>query len=432
MRKTIAGCLVAMSLVSGSLITGCSENPVTGESEFSLLSGQQEVAIGEQNYQPSIQSQGGRYMVDPDLTPYVSQVGQKLAAVSDRPKLPYEFVVLNSDVPNAWALPGGKIAINRGLLLHLEDESQLAAVLAHEIVHAAARHSANQMTQGALLGIGTQVVGQVARDSDYAPLIAMGTGLSAAAWQARYGRQHELESDKYGMEYMARAGYDPQGAVELQETFVKLSKNQQQDFLSGLFASHPPSQERVDANRARAGSLAGSTRNEAAFRRATAQIRQDAEAYKLHEEAVKAFQAEDLGKALSFTEQAIKRQPGENHFWETKGHILRQQKKSKAAEEAFTRAIAIYPEYFSPYLGRASVHQAGGDLRAAKTDLLASQKWLDTPVHHYLLGQATRQLGETREAVRYFQTAASAGGEVGQAARQQLAEMGVVEGAPAQ
>lgn len=432
MRKTIAGCLVALSLISGPLITGCSENPVTGESEFTLLSAQQEVAIGEQNYQPSVQAQGGRYVVDPDLTPYVNNVGQALAAVSDRPNLPYEFVVLNSSVPNAWALPGGKIAINRGLLLHLEDESQLAAVLAHEIVHAAARHSANQMTQGALIGIGTQLVGQVAQDSDYAQLIAMGTGLSAAAWQARYGRQHELDSDRYGMEYMARAGYDPQGAVELQETFVRLSNNQRQDFLSGLFASHPPSQERVDANRARALILNGSMRNEAAFRRATAQIRKDAEAYKLHEQGVKALQSEDLGKALSLTEQAIKRQPRENRFWETKARILRLQKKPKAAVDAFDRAIAIYPEYFSPYLGRASAHQASGDLRAAKADLLASQKWLDTPTHNYLLGQVTRQLGETREAVRYFQTAAAAGGEVGQAARQQLVEMGVAEMAPAQ
>lgn len=425
MRKFIGMCLITVGLLSG-----CTENPVTGESEFSLLSAQQEVAIGEQNYQPSLQSQGGLYMVDPDLTAYVSGVGQKLAAVSDRPKLPYEFVVLNNDVPNAWALPGGKIALNRGLLMHLEDESQLAAVLAHEIVHAAARHSANQMTQGALLGIGSQVVGVVARESDYAPLIALGTGVSAAAWQARYGRQHELESDRYGMEYMARAGYDPQGAVELQETFVRLNKNQNQDFLSGLFASHPPSQERVEANRARAPTLSGNVRNQEGYRRATAQIRKDAEAYKLHEQAVKAAEAEDMARALALTEQAIKQQPRENQFWETKGHILRIQEQPEAALEAFGRAIAVYPEYFSPYLGRASVHQASGNFSAAKADLLNSQKWLDTPVTNYLLGQVSLELGETREAIGYFRSAAAAGGEVGQAAQQQLERMGASESPP--
>ncbi|MEX1032871.1 MAG: M48 family metalloprotease [Cellvibrionaceae bacterium] len=427
MRKLIGLCVLTVTLTSG-----CSENPVTGQSEFSLVSARQEVAIGEQNYQPSQQSQGGRYVVDPDLTPYVNQVGQRLAAVSDRPNLPYEFVVLNNDVPNAWALPGGKIAINRGLLVHLQDESQLAAVLAHEIVHAAARHSANQMTQGALLGIGSQVIGLASRDSDYAQLIALGSGLSAAAWQARYGRQHELESDRYGMEYMARAGYDPQGAVELQQTFVELSKNQRPDFLSGLFASHPPSQERVEANRARARELAGSTRNEEAYRRATAQLRKDAEAYELQQQAVKAFRDNEPDRALTLVNQAIERQPRENHFWETKGHILRARDGNRGAMEAFDRAISLFPEYFSPYLGRASTHRATGDLRAAKADLLTSQQWLDTPITNYLLGEVSLELGQNREAVQYFQVAASAGGEVGQAARQQLERMGAVDQPQAQ
>ena len=97
-----------------ALLSACSVNPVTGEKEFSLVSPQQEVAIGAANYAPSQQAQGGRYYIDPDLQAYVAGVGRKLAAVSDRPGLPYEFVVLNNSVPSAWAMPGGKIAINRG------------------------------------------------------------------------------------------------------------------------------------------------------------------------------------------------------------------------------------------------------------------------------------------------------------------------------
>lgn len=107
--------------------------------------------MGAEQYIPTQQTQGGRFYVDPELTLYVQQVGQKLARVSDRPDLPFEFVVLNSSVPNAWALPGGKIAVNRGLLVLLEDEAELAAVLGHEIVHAAARHSAAAMSQQTLL-----------------------------------------------------------------------------------------------------------------------------------------------------------------------------------------------------------------------------------------------------------------------------------------
>jgi predicted Zn-dependent protease len=123
------------------LLTACTVNPVTGQSELELVSTAQQVRIGEQQYAPAQQMQGGQYKVDPELSAYVQQVGQRLAAQSPA-DLPYEFVVLNNSVPNAWALPGGKIAINRGLLVELRNEAELAAVLGHEIVHAAARHGA--------------------------------------------------------------------------------------------------------------------------------------------------------------------------------------------------------------------------------------------------------------------------------------------------
>ena len=112
--SAIKNSLVAIALAL--TLSGCSVNPVTGENQLSLIGESQELAMGAEQYVPTQQTQGGRFYVDPELTLYVSEVGQKMARVSDRPDLPYEFVVLNSSVPNAWALPGGKIAINRGLL----------------------------------------------------------------------------------------------------------------------------------------------------------------------------------------------------------------------------------------------------------------------------------------------------------------------------
>ncbi|MDP2286380.1 MAG: peptidase M48, partial [Pseudohongiella sp.] len=94
------------------LLLTCSVNPVTGDRELAFISEREEISIGSQQYVPSQQSQGGQLKVDPELTAYVNEVGQRLAAFSPR-QLPYEFVVLNNSVPNAWALPGGKIAINR-------------------------------------------------------------------------------------------------------------------------------------------------------------------------------------------------------------------------------------------------------------------------------------------------------------------------------
>ena len=143
-----------------ALLGGCAENPVTGERQLSFISTDRELTIGAQQYLPSQQGQGGQFSVDPALTAYVQGVGNRLAAVSDR-QLPYEFVVLNNSVPNAWALPGGKIAVNRGLLVELNSEAELAAVLGHEIVHAAARHGAQAMERGMLLQ-GAMVVGAIA------------------------------------------------------------------------------------------------------------------------------------------------------------------------------------------------------------------------------------------------------------------------------
>ena len=244
-----------------ALLTACGINPVTGKKEIQFVSEAQELQIGEQHYGPTRQGEGGDLTVLPELTTYVSGVGQKLAAVADR-KLPYEFVVLNNSVPNAWALPGGKIAVNRGLLTELQNESELAAVLGHEIVHAAARHGALAMQRGLLLQgalIATQVAAQ---RSDYGGLTVGAASLGAQLLTMRNGREAELESDLYGMRYMSAAGYDPSAAITLQETFVRLSAESggSGGRLARLFATHPPSEERVAANRATAATLTSLTR----------------------------------------------------------------------------------------------------------------------------------------------------------------------------
>ena len=138
-KHAVAGaiCKLNLTIVAvATVLAGCATNPVTGKSEISLVSESWELKTGAQNYLPARQSQGGDYVADPKVQAYVQEVGNKLAAVSDR-DLPYQFAVINNSVPNAWAMPGGKIAIHRGLLTELDSEAELAAVLGHEIVHAA-------------------------------------------------------------------------------------------------------------------------------------------------------------------------------------------------------------------------------------------------------------------------------------------------------
>lgn len=404
-------------------LAGCSVNPVTGATEFSLVSAEQEVAIGTNNYAPSQQSQGGLYYIDPDLQIYISDIGKKLAAVSDRPNLPYEFVLLNNSTPNAWALPGGKIAVNRGLLLHLDDESELAAVLGHEIVHAAARHSAAQMTRGTFIGLGAAAVSALGSSYGLGEVGSQAAQVGVAAWMAKYGRGDELEADAYGMEYLAKAGYDPYGGVRVQEAFVKLSEGHQQDFLSGLFASHPPSQERVDANRIKAASLPKGVQNRDRYQSKIAQIKRDKPAYAAETEAINALNAKDGDKALALLDKAIKIQPNESSFWELRGHAWQMNKNPANAEKAFTSAIGKNPDLFSPYLYRGILRFEQGNKTSAKADLEKSQQLLPTPPASYFLGEIALEGGEKQQAIQYFQVAAQGSGVLAEKAAGQLATL---------
>lgn len=406
-------------------VTACSVNPVTGQKELSFMSPEQEVALGAQHYRPSQQAQGGRYVVDPELNLYVNQVGQKLAAVSDRRELPYEFVVLNNNVPNAWALPGGKIAINRGLLVLLDDEAELAAVLAHEVVHAAARHSAKQQTQGTLMNVGLMAAGVAlaTQDQEAAGLAVGALGVGAQAWQARYGRSQELESDAYGIQYMIRAGYDPQGAVELQKTFVKLSQGQQGGLIDSFFASHPPSQERVAANQKLAAQHPGGVRNRAEYQRAIAQLKKDQPAYDDYQNALKALGEDEVNKAQQLVDNAIAKQPKENLFWELKGRIKANQKDLDGAAQAFGKSVAANPEFFRPYVYRALAYRQLDKPDASAADLEKSMQLLPTQIASYYLGEYALQKGDRQKAANYFQQAVEGGGEIGQAAQAQLQKL---------
>lgn len=405
------------------ILSGCAVNPVTGEKQLSIMPVSQEIEQGKTNYLPYQQQQGGRYVVDPDLNFYVASVGKKLAQASGNPNLPYEFVVLNNSVPNAWALPGGKIAINRGLLVLLEDEAQLAAVLGHEVVHSAARHGATQQTRAALLGMGAQVLSGLGSQTQYGTLLSQGVNMGAGAWQAKYGRDLELESDDYGMRYMEKTGYEPQAAVELQKTFLKLSKGRQSTWLEGLLASHPPSQERVTKNQQRAKTMRTGVRNKGAYQRAIAQIKKDEPAYKAHSDALQAISQQSFDKAHSLLDQAIRLQPKEALFHVAKGQIFLSKSRLGEAEKSFSTAQKYNPDYVMTALGMGLVKNARGDKQGAKSYLLKSLKLLPTATATYHLGEIEQALGNRDAAIAYYEQTRAAGGELGKAAEERLSKL---------
>lgn len=414
MIKRLFACLILLTAV------GCAVNPVTGKRELSLVSTGQEIAIGEQQYSPSQQMQGGAYVIDPQLQAYVSEVGQKLAAASDR-ELPYEFVVLNNSVPNAWALPGGKIAVNRGLLLEMNSEAELAAVLGHEVVHAAARHGARSVSRG-MLAQGAMVATAIAaQDSQYANVLLGGAQLAAGLIHQKYGRDAERESDFYGMQYMSKAGYDPQGAVALQETFVRLSEGRSSNWLDGLFASHPPSVERLDKNRETARELPeGGVIGVDRYKAATRTLRARAPAYEAYDEGQKALRDKKYDQALRLAEQAISKVPKEAHFYALKADALNAKNRDRQAINSYSQAINRNNEFFYYPLQRGLLRKELGNAQGAKKDLETSVALLPTATAQEALGVIAEQSGDRQLAKQHYSAAAGSQSAIGQRAGRSL------------
>jgi len=415
MRKLI----IVLALCSVTLY-GCVTNPVTGKRELGLVPESYELQIGSKQYIPSRQMEGGDYTIDPELTKYVDGVGQRLAAVSDR-ELPYEFVVINNSVPNAWALPGGKIAINRGLLTELNNEAELASVLGHEIVHAAARHGAKGMERGLILQGAVAAAGIASQGSSYANLAVRGSQIAAGLISQKYGRNAESESDLYGMKYMSLAGYDPRAAISVQETFLRLSKEagRETDWLSGLFTSHPPSEERIEANRATAKTLPESGElGVQRFKDKVVRIMQTRDAYEAYDKGSKALSEGNTREALTLAQQAIRGEPKEGQFHALVGDINMTQQQYQNALTSYNKAVNLNSEFFYFYVQRGLNKQKLGDQQGARTDLEKSAKLLPTATAMNALGNISLVQGNLREARQYFRDAAISNSEPGrQAAR---------------
>ncbi len=256
-------------LLACFLLAGCSTNPATGRPSFTgFMPASQEAAIGAQEHDKIIAQFNGKYD-NAKLNQFVQEIGKRLVEHSERQDVQYTFTLLNDDMVNAFAVPGGYIYVTRGLLSIAEDEAEIAAVMAHEMGHITARHSAQQMSQSALLGIGTQIVG-IATGNQTITQVA---GLSSQLYLKGYSRSHEFEADTLGIRYTAQEGYDPTAMARFLE---KLERNTRFEAeMAGnpalanqfsYFQTHPPTGDRIDrafnlaAQKPRTGNEIGRTR----------------------------------------------------------------------------------------------------------------------------------------------------------------------------
>ncbi|MCK4601984.1 MAG: M48 family metalloprotease [Phycisphaerae bacterium] len=240
-RHLILSSLVLLAIVA----PGCSRNPVTGEREFVFISPAQEIAIGNEAA-PQFEDEFGGKVPNEALQAYVRSVGERVAAVSDR-QMPYEYALLASNVPNAFALPGGKIYVTAGLMSRMAGERELAAVLGHETGHVAARHNVKQLQQSVGWSVLIRVAGYAAGEDkrEAAETIAK---VVAGMTQLKYSRGDEYEADETGIKYMAEAGYNPWGMVELLTSLKNLSDSEPGTF-GEMFQTHPLTSKRIDKAR---------------------------------------------------------------------------------------------------------------------------------------------------------------------------------------
>lgn len=228
--------------------SGCATNPATGRYQFKTLSREEEIQLGQEAMPALVQEYGGTYP-SPALSAYVTEVGMKLAAQVEDPQkasLPWEFTVLDSEVINAFALPGGKVFISVGLLREFTCEAQLAGVLGHEVGHVTADHAEQRMGQATTVQVLGQVVGAAASIFGGDPGIAQAAGLLVGSggqgFLLKFSRDQESEADALGIRYMVRAGYDPQGLLDVMQILKAASEA---DRSIEMLSTHPYPETRL-------------------------------------------------------------------------------------------------------------------------------------------------------------------------------------------
>lgn len=233
------------------LVACVTTNSVTGRSQFIMIPPSQDAALGLEAMNEVKKT--APVVTDSAMAERIRRMGHRIAAISDKPDMDWEFVLIDEPVLNAWALPGGKVAIYAKMAESFPSDDELAAVMGHEIAHAVLRHGAEQMSRAQmqnLLIVGAGVaVGATTEDAE---TTQMAVGLAALAAQGfvqlPHSRNMELEADHVGAIYMAKAGYDPRGAVRLWEGMKSMKEgNQPPTFLS----THPSDDNRIERLRNR-------------------------------------------------------------------------------------------------------------------------------------------------------------------------------------
>lgn len=414
-------------------LSGCATNPVTGKSQVVLMSEQQELELGKTYYPITTQLSEG-VLPHREAQNLVTRVGMRMARASERPNLPWEFNVVDSNEPNAYALPGGKLSITRGLISKMESEDQLASVLGHEIGHVTARHSVVSASRSQLLGLLLNVGGAVLQTQGVpgAGAIELAGQVGAALLTTKYSRDQERQADELGFKYMTAAGYNPRAFVETMQILAAAAQREPSKF-ENLFASHPMTSERIATAQQRLASGVGSEAQNrppqtSDFQRAIGPLKEEAPAFALADEAREMARTRRTREASERFERAVSMVPSSpilNALWSDTLYDLGDYGRS---EQVSDRANSLNPQLFYGRLVNGAANWRLRDYREAIEQLRAAERLVpDTYLVAFFAGRTFEDTGDRRAAAEQYAKVAQATqgkGEYGQYAMTRLREWG--------
>jgi len=392
---------------AAGVVAGCATNPVTGKSQFMMVSEQEEIQIDRQ-YSPMQFSDDYGPSQDTALNTYVNGVGRAMAARTHRPNMPYSFRVVNATYINAYAFPGGSIACTRGILLKLDNEAELGALLGHEIGHVNARHTAEQMSKGQLSNIlvgGLSIIADVAAPGMGQVASSLG-GFGAGAFLASYSRDNERQADALGTEYMVKAGYGPDGMVGLMEMLNSMNKSKPSS-IELMFATHPMSEERyntaVNAVRTTYASSKGLPLYRERYMDNTARLRALQGAIEEVQKGDQELGAKNFSQAEGHYGAALKQAPDDYAALVSMAKCQLVQKKYSQGAQYARQAKSVYPQEAQGFhlSGFAGLNLK--EYESAYQDFQASYRLLPgNPNTIFFMGYAQEGMKRRPEAAREY------------------------------
>lgn len=397
----LLGIFIATFIISCAQV----EDPLTGKKTLTLLPTDKEIEIGKKYIPQAINENEGLYP-DEEVQRYLRSIGYRIANHTPR-RVNYQFYLVNSKDMNAFALPGGPVFINRGILLNLDNESQLAAVLSHELGHINARHHAKFLEKTYGLNILLNILAVATSSSSYQNIIMQTAQISASLLQLKFSREQENEADSLGVRFAYESGYDPQGLLEV---FYKFKKSEVEGRPPEWMSTHPIPETRIKnvstLIQRKYGDKLLLKKDSNEFQLIKQKVEKTSLSFDYVGRAKDNIKNKDYGTALKNLNTAISLYEQNSSAYTYKSFVCYNQKDFECAYKSGLYAIKLDNLYFLPkLLTGASLIKLNRDFEAIKI-LEEAKSLIDTdPDLYYFLGVAYQNTSNRQKAYENLKTA---------------------------